>query len=138
MTKRNSNFASKIGAAVLLVAALPLSGCALDDLTKESALQPYGGSKAHPIHVRGNQAVVEDCGQWPEDLTVTHENQHSANHGCAVQSNIAAMAAYPQDLVQPRRRTMPPAESRVLAVQKVTGGQISGGAPSAASGSGNP
>jgi type IV pilus biogenesis protein CpaD/CtpE len=122
MIKRIPNISAKMGAVVLLVAALPLSGCALDDLTKESALEPYGGSKTHPIHVRGNQAMVEDCGQWPEDLTTTDHNLLHANHGCAVQSNIAAMAAYPQDLVQPRRRTLPPAEPRVGAARGVLSG----------------
>jgi type IV pilus biogenesis protein CpaD/CtpE len=132
--KQRKSISAASRCSLLLLAALPLAGCALDDITKESALEPYGGSKAHPIHVRGNQAMVEPCGQWPEDMTVTHHNQMNYNHGCAVQSNIAAMAAYPRDLVQPRRMTMPPAEGRVKAVKKIYSTESSSGGSAAGGG----
>jgi Pilus biogenesis CpaD protein (pilus_cpaD) len=126
MTKRNSVFASRLSAALLLGLALPLSGCAIDEMTQASELQPYGGSKAHPILVQGNRAHVENCGDWGSDSSDTAENLMNPNHGCAVQSNIAAMAAYPQDLVQPRRVKMPPAQPRVAGAKRVLDGTFNG------------
>jgi type IV pilus biogenesis protein CpaD/CtpE len=140
MRKRHSNFASPLFPALLLVLALPLSGCALDEMTKESEIEPYGGSKSHPIMVQGNRAYVEDCGLWDTDAAQTSQNLLQSNHGCAVQANIAAMAAYPQDLVKPRRMSMSPAEARVTAVKKVLAGEApsAGGASPAAAAGGPP
>jgi type IV pilus biogenesis protein CpaD/CtpE len=137
MRKRHSIFVSPLSAALVLVLAIPLSGCALDEITKESEIEPYGGSKSHPIMVEGNRAYVEDCGLWEGDVAETSQNLLHSNHGCAVQANIAAMAAYPQDLVKPRRMSMSPAEARVAAVKKVMGGEAAGTAgasPAAAAG----
>jgi Pilus biogenesis CpaD protein (pilus_cpaD) len=112
---------SRKAVPVLLLLALPLAGCAADQWAADEApLVPYGGSKMHPIKVVGNKAMVDDCGQWPDDATDTYENTIAPNHGCAVQANIAAMAAYPKDLVKLRRMSRPPAGSRVLAVKAVS------------------
>jgi type IV pilus biogenesis protein CpaD/CtpE len=139
MRKRHSIFVSPLSPALLLVLALPLSGCALDEMTKASEIEPYGGSKSHPIMVQGNRAYVEDCGLWEGDVTETSQNLLHSNHGCAVQANIAAMAAYPQDLVKPRRMSMSPAEARVAAVKKVMGGEAAGtGGASPAAAAGGP
>jgi type IV pilus biogenesis protein CpaD/CtpE len=89
--------------------ATALSGCALDDLTKEETFEPYGGSKQHPIKVANGKASVEKCGDWSENRADTLDNTFAANHGCAVQSNIAAMAANPNDLVRARRMSRAPA-----------------------------
>jgi pilus assembly protein CpaD len=102
-------------AATLLV--VPLAGCVTDDIvTQDDTIMPYGGSKMHPIKVVNGQAMVEPCGQWPEDLSDSSSNGMSPNHGCAVQANIAAMAANPNDLVKPRRRSPSPAYQGVKAV----------------------
>jgi pilus assembly protein CpaD len=52
-------------------------------------------------------AEVGPCGLWPHDLAPSlgsgsHENREYWNLGCASQRNMAAMAANPADLVQPR------------------------------------
>jgi type IV pilus biogenesis protein CpaD/CtpE len=106
---------------VVLGLAVTLAGCALDDFAKEEAFEPYGGSKQHPIIVANGKATVEKCGDWSENLTDTSENTMAPNHGCAVQSNIAALAAYPNDLVHARRMTRPPAFSRVVAIKGLGG-----------------
>jgi type IV pilus biogenesis protein CpaD/CtpE len=112
---------SRKAAPVLLLLALPLAGCAADQWAADEApLVPYGGSKMHPIKVVGNTASVEGCGEWSVDGTDTYENSMSPNHGCAVQANIAAMAAYPKDLVKLRRMSRPPAGSRVMAVKAIS------------------
>jgi type IV pilus biogenesis protein CpaD/CtpE len=94
---------------VMIGLAAVLSGCALDDLTKEETFEPYGGSKQHPIKVANGKASVDKCGDWSENLAETADNTFAANHGCAVQSNIAAMAANPNDLVRARRMSRAPA-----------------------------
>jgi type IV pilus biogenesis protein CpaD/CtpE len=82
-----------------VVLAAPLAGCANDLLAEDDKLQPYGASKAHPILVQNGKASVPDCGMWPDNLADTSSNELNPNHGCAVQANIAAMAAYPEDLI---------------------------------------
>jgi pilus assembly protein CpaD len=111
-----------------------LAGCALDDFAKEDAFEPYGGSKQHPIKVVNGKAIASKCGDWSENIAETSDNEMAENHGCAVQSNIAAMAAQPRDLVRARKMTRGPADSRVAAIKKVSGssGAADGGAASAA------
>jgi len=46
-------------------------------------------------------AHTKACGDWSEDESFTMENHTSANFGCAVQQNIAAMVADPRDLLGP-------------------------------------
>jgi pilus assembly protein CpaD len=46
-------------------------------------------------------AHTQACGDWSEDEAFTIENHTSANFGCAVQQNIAAMVANPRDLLGP-------------------------------------
>jgi hypothetical protein len=121
---------------VFLILALPLAGCVTDQWAEDDTpLTPFGGSKLHPIKVVGNKASVDECGLWPMDSTDSHSNVMLPNHGCAVQANIAAMTAYPQDLVRLRRMSRPPAAARVAAVTALSGaaaaapsGSSSGGA----------
>jgi type IV pilus biogenesis protein CpaD/CtpE len=125
MLKRIHNSLSKAFRPILLVAVLPLAGCAATDqwAQDDMPLTPYGGSKMHPIKVVGNRATVEDCGQWDMDSTETKYNVMMPNHGCAVQSNIAAMAANPRDLVKKRKLTRGAAEQRVKAINALSGSQ---------------
>ena len=46
-------------------------------------------------------ARAQPCGDWSEDEAFTQENHTSANFGCSVQHNIAAMVADPRDLLGP-------------------------------------
>lgn len=86
-------------AALALVAAL-MAGCASDNLfAEDDVYKPNSGSQLHPIKLVNGRAVVEKCGDWPEDMGDTTRNELASNHGCAVQSNIAAMAAQPGHLV---------------------------------------
>jgi type IV pilus biogenesis protein CpaD/CtpE len=122
--------------SLLLILALPLAGCAADQWAEDDTpFVPYGGSKAHPIKVVGNKAIVADCGEWSVDSTETQSNMLLPNHGCAVQANIAAMAAYPQDLVKLRRMSLPPASPRVAAINAISApaGASSGALPIAGS-----
>lgn len=123
MLKRISNSISKSWAPLLLIVTLPLAGCAATDQWAQDdlPLTPYGGSKLHPIKVVGNRATVDDCGQWDADSTETSYNLMMPNHGCAVQHNIAAMAANPRDLVKARKMSRGAAEQRVKAVNALSG-----------------
>jgi type IV pilus biogenesis protein CpaD/CtpE len=137
MLKCSSNKISRNLAPVLLALVLPLAGCAATDQWAQDdlPLTPYGGSKLHPIKVVGNKATVDDCGQWDVDGTDTDHNLFTPNHGCAVQANIAAMAARPRDLVRARPMAKAPAEPRVKAVVAL-GGLAASTAPSSASAGG--
>jgi type IV pilus biogenesis protein CpaD/CtpE len=111
--------------AVLSLSAV-LAGCALDDFARDETFQPYGGSKLHPIKVADGRASVDKCGDWSENAADTLENTQSANHGCAVQANIAAMVAYPNDLVHARRMSRSPAFARTSPISGM-GGSTGGG-----------
>ncbi len=58
-----------------------------------------------PIRVtytRMKAMVPHRCGVWPDQIGVgNNANVDDYNFGCATQSNIAAMVAYPSDLVTP-------------------------------------
>jgi type IV pilus biogenesis protein CpaD/CtpE len=107
--------------ALALAAAL-LSGCASDGLfAEDDVYRPYSGSELHPIKLVNGRAHVDHCGSWPEDAGDTWRNELSANHGCAVQTNIAAMAADPRDVVGKGKPLAPPlGEISSLAIDKVT------------------
>jgi pilus assembly protein CpaD len=129
-------------AVAVLACALPLGGCATDSMFADETITPYGGSKQHPIKVANGKATVEGCGEWSENLADSEDNTMAANHGCAVQSNIAAMAAYPSDLIGNKRRLPKPlgfvhqyAIDKVIAKPDTQGGATGG---SGGAGSGTP
>ena len=135
MYKINAKFA----ASALLLLTLPLAGCAIDSIDDDQAIKPYGGSKQHPIKVASGKAYVEGCGDWSEDVSETSDNELANNHGCAVQANIAAMAAYPADLAGNHRRQPPPlGDNQYRAIVKMTSaaGDSSGGSADAGSSGG--
>ena len=74
-------------------------------------------------------AVAGPCGLWPEDLGPSmknkswFENKDYYNFGCAYQRNMAAMAANPSDLVQPRPETPAYTERRREGFEKYRQGQ---------------
>jgi pilus assembly protein CpaD len=67
----------------------------------------YSGDAGSPVVVSyiRTWAVTQECGNWDEDLAITYSNSGYANFGCAVQNNVAAMVANPNDLVMPRTET---------------------------------
>lgn len=48
------------------------------------------------------RAEVPDCPNWSVPAQPNYNNRTMSNHGCAVNSNIAAMVANPEDLVHGR------------------------------------
>ncbi|MDE2444708.1 MAG: CpaD family pilus assembly protein [Alphaproteobacteria bacterium] len=78
----------------------------------------YPGGANAPVRLSyvASYAKSRGCGQWPQDATDTNENLLTANHGCAVQANIAAEIANPETLVVPATVTPIPAEPRVGAI----------------------
>ncbi len=78
----------------------------------------YKGGASAPVRLSYVSAYGQSlkCGQWPDDATDTEENMLTANHGCAVQSNIAAMIANPETLNVPAATTPISAEPRVAAM----------------------
>jgi type IV pilus biogenesis protein CpaD/CtpE len=112
-------------AIAMLCLALPLAGCVTDEMYN-SDIVPYGGSKMHPIKVSRGKASVENCGEWPHNLADSASNELHENHGCAVQSNIAAMAAYPSDFAGKRKLAKPLGEIQKTA----TDGMLQGSSTS--------
>jgi pilus assembly protein CpaD len=68
-------------------------------------------------------AHTKPCGDWTANAAETDHNRLMPNHGCAVQSNIAALIADPQDVVSPKPAT--PVHSAVgnVAIRKQHMGQ---------------
>lgn len=128
-------FASNPLPKLLLLMALPLAGCAGDNLFADESISPYGGSKQYPIKVANGQATVENCGDWSENAADTETNELSPNHGCAVQANIAAMATYPQDLVNGRKAPKGLGWTHQSALTNLTEAAAAGGGSSSSSSS---
>jgi Pilus biogenesis CpaD protein (pilus_cpaD) len=129
-------FASKSLPKLLLVLALPLAGCAGDNMFADESISPYGGSKQYPIKVANGTATVEECGDWSKNAADTETNEFSPNHGCAVQANIAAMAAYPNDLVNTRKPPKGLGWTHQSALINLTEAASSGGGSGGSGGSG--
>lgn len=67
-------------------------------------------------------AHTKPCGDWSMDLTQSSQNIDMPNHGCAVQSNIAAMLSNPEDAVAPQAVTPGQAASGTNAIKKISNG----------------
>jgi pilus assembly protein CpaD len=81
-------------------------------------VKTYAGPSSAPVNISfvTTHAQTEPCTEWSEDITQTSTNAHMPTHGCAVQTNIAAMIVDPQTLVVPTTPTAIPADSRVKAL----------------------
>jgi pilus assembly protein CpaD len=81
-------------------------------------MSSYAGSASGPVKITVTQlqARTSPCGEWPADMTDTKLNELNYNHGCAVQSNVAAMVANPEDFQTPEAVDPATAPSRVAAV----------------------
>lgn len=87
------------------------------------AIQSYDASQhgaSAPIRLsfRSVTASTGQCGQWPEDLAQTSENENYADFGCSTQNNLAAQIANPGDLLGPRKETPIDAENRGNVIAK--------------------
>ncbi|HXG99897.1 MAG TPA: CpaD family pilus assembly protein [Sphingomicrobium sp.] len=51
------------------------------------------------VIVARTRASVPNCPNWNRSASQTYDNQQMPNFGCAVNANLAAMVANPQDLV---------------------------------------
>ena len=54
------------------------------------------------VVVSRTRASVPGCPNWTVRATPTNENASMSNHGCGVNSNLAAMVANPEDLIHGR------------------------------------
>jgi pilus assembly protein CpaD len=63
-----------------------------------------GVDSIHQPVVDGDRAYVPGCPDWSSS-TSTSAAKTDANYGCAVNSNMAAMIAYPADLLHGRSYT---------------------------------
>jgi len=73
-------------------------------------------------------AATTKCGQSWSNLAINFENRPYYNFGCAVNANIAAMAADPRDLAGPRPMAPPDAARRQTVLDKYRAGDITSSA----------
>ena len=83
----------------------------------------YSGPASGAVVVSyvSTHARTRPCGDWTEDAANTNSNQHLPNHGCAVQTNIAAMVVDPSTFIAPVAVDPAIASTRVKAIQALDG-----------------
>ncbi len=143
MLRNSSTLKATARFAILAIVGITMAACVSPEEQMFGAeglkhADTYGGSKSHPIHAHGKGKIhVKKCGDWTDDSDDTKYNKLRKNHGCAVQSSIAAMIVDPTDInskgvLSPRNAT-----SDVSSVNRgmqtilvpSSGGGGSGGAP---------
>jgi pilus assembly protein CpaD len=87
--------------SIMTQAGIPQSGIGIRQY------QPAGKNATLRLNYPLTTADAGPCGLWPDDLGPSFDQKHFENRqyynfGCATQRNLAAMAAEPADLVQPR------------------------------------
>ncbi len=123
--------------ASLFAAGLFLSGCSAQQIALEEKYEPYAGSDRFPIKVAHGKAHVKPCGDWSDDQTYKPMNDNLSNHGCAVQSNIAAMVVDPNDFVKPGRMPSAPSVLRTTAFNNANTSQAANSSASVSSDTGS-
>lgn len=103
--------------------AVVIAGCKMDGAEIDDYYTPTAHYERHPIVVTKSGAHAKQCGDWPEDLSRTSQNDTYANFGCSQQNNIAAMVANPQDLVRPRATTPADPMRRVKVFENYRNGE---------------
>ncbi len=99
-----------LGPLLAAAVCLPLAGC----MTAED---PWGeGSMAYTVDQMYPIAARKPCGKAVPDLGTDYSNHFAPNHGCAVHHNIAALVADPTVLRKPKKRTLIPGDTAVLAI----------------------
>jgi pilus assembly protein CpaD len=93
----------------------------------EVALEPYFAKydPGAPLRLSYLEYVAQgpDCPDWSEDMGRDPQNLPWPNMGCAMQKNLAAMVADPQDLLYPRHETPRPSERRDTVWRKYVAGE---------------
>jgi pilus assembly protein CpaD len=79
----------------------------------------YSGGASAPVQMSFQRkvAVTRECGDWSENLAFSYYNTLYPNNGCAMQNNIAALVANPEDLEHPRAEGPSVATARTAALQ---------------------
>jgi pilus assembly protein CpaD len=103
--------------------AVVIAGCKMDGAEIDDYYTPTAHYERHPIIVTKSGAHAKQCGDWPEDMSKTSQNDTYANLGCSQQNNIAAMVANPQDLVRPRPTTPSDPMRRIKVFDKYRNGE---------------
>jgi pilus assembly protein CpaD len=93
-------------------------------------LEPYFAKwdPGAPLRLSYLEYVAEgpDCPDWSENLGRDPQNMPWPNMGCAMQKNLAAMVADPQDFLGPRPETPRPSERRDTVWGKYVAGESTG------------
>lgn len=63
------------------------------------------------------------CGDWSKETGSTHDNQTTANFGCATQHNLAVIVSDPADLKRPRQMDASSATRRATVINRYGQGQ---------------
>jgi pilus assembly protein CpaD len=71
-------------------------GVVIDEVTAASGTVPAGTTR---ITISRSKAYVPGCPDWSAKSDFNPGNATSTNYGCAVNSNLAAMVANPEDLI---------------------------------------
>ena len=89
-----------------------------------------GGTNGAPLLLSFTRYVAraEGCGGAWRNLATAPGNNESANFGCALAVNTAAMIANPYDLVQPSATQPASAARRQTVMDKYTRGEVTGAA----------
>ena len=82
-------------------------------------------------------AITKECGDWSEDLAGDSFNEPYPNQGCAVQQNIAAMVANPEDFETPHPMSPVIGSTRSAALDAYAAGGAVPASSGSASGSGS-
>jgi len=106
--------------------ALSQFGISPRDVRLESYYAKY--DPAAPLRLSYLEYVAKgpDCPDWSENLARDPQNLPWPNMGCAMQKNLAAMVADPQDLISPRAETPRPSERRDVVWGKYVAGESTG------------
>ena len=94
---------------------------------REVELEPYFAKwdPAAPLRLSYLEFVAKgpDCPDWSENVARDPQNLPWPNMGCAMQKNLAAMVADPEDLLVPRAETPRPSERRDTVWGKYVAGE---------------
>ena len=97
-------------------------------------MSTYPAGASAPVQVSYVKAYAQTrpCGDWSQDATTSGSNMAMPNHGCAVQANIAAMIANPENLVAPAPSSLATGTSAVQAINGMSTGSTTSAPSSAA------
>jgi pilus assembly protein CpaD len=94
---------------------------------REVRLEPYYAKwdPAAPLRLSYLEYVAQgpDCPDWSENLARDPQNLPYPNMGCAMQKNLAAMVADPQDFLYPHPEAPRPSERRDTVWRKYVAGE---------------